>query len=69
MIGIIQMNQHYLGGLEPDELFLIQDVETLKVVADPLRLRLLVLLRDQPQPAKSLAKALDVPIKKLYYHG
>ncbi|HEU5087184.1 MAG TPA: helix-turn-helix domain-containing protein [Roseiflexaceae bacterium] len=55
-------------GLSPDEIFLITSVETLKVVADPLRLQLLALLRDRPRPAKQLAAALHVPLKKLYYH-
>ncbi len=61
-------NMHGLAGLEPDEIFVIADLETLKVVADPLRLQLLALLRDQPQPVKQLARVLDVPLKKLYYH-
>lgn len=55
-------------GLEPDEILIIATLETLKVVADPLRLQILALLRDQPGTVKQLAQALDVPLKKLYYH-
>ena len=52
----------------PDDIFIINDVETLKVVADPLRLRLLDVLRRGPSTVKQLATVLEVPLKKLYYH-
>jgi DNA-binding transcriptional ArsR family regulator len=52
----------------PDDVCFIDDIETLKVVADPLRLRILELLRRAPSTVKQLAKELDVPLKKLYYH-
>lgn len=56
-----------LSGI-PDEVRVIADVPTLQVVADPLRLRLLELLRREPQTAKELAAALGVAQTKLYYH-
>ena len=46
---------------------IIDDPEKLKVVADPLRLRLINLLTE-PRTAKSLASALGVPTTRLYYH-
>jgi DNA-binding transcriptional ArsR family regulator len=52
----------------PKDLLLITDVETLKVVADPLRLQLLNLLREEPHTVKQLAKLLHLPQTKLYYH-
>jgi DNA-binding transcriptional ArsR family regulator len=52
----------------PDDMFTIQDLETLKVVADPLRLQILNVLRGSPRPVKELAKALHLPQTKLYYH-
>jgi DNA-binding transcriptional ArsR family regulator len=55
-------------GLRPDEILIIENLETLKIIADPLRLQLLTLLRDEPRPAKQLAAALNLPLKKLYYH-
>lgn len=58
----------YGVGLEPEEIMMIESLETLKVIADPLRLRLLALLRDEPRAVKQLAAALDTPLKKLYYH-
>ena len=57
-----------LGAIQPDDILIIDNLETLKVVADPLRLKVLELLRREPQNVKQLAKAIDVPIKKLYYH-
>jgi DNA-binding transcriptional ArsR family regulator len=52
----------------PKEIHVIDDVATLQVVADPLRLRLLETLRREPQTVKQLAAALDVAQTKLYYH-
>jgi DNA-binding transcriptional ArsR family regulator len=54
--------------LYPDDIKLIDNVDTLRVVADPLRLRLLTALRRGPATAKQLAKALETPLKGLYYH-
>ncbi|HMQ33537.1 MAG TPA: helix-turn-helix domain-containing protein [Chloroflexaceae bacterium] len=54
--------------LYPADLKIITSVETLRVVADPLRLRLLALLRRAPATAKELAGGLDTPLKGLYYH-
>jgi len=46
---------------------LIEDLDTLKVLADPLRLRIRELLI-QPRTVKEIAKVLDIPATKLYYH-
>ncbi len=54
--------------LFPADLKIIDSVETLRVVADPLRLRLLALLRRAPATAKELARGLDTALKGLYYH-
>ncbi|RMH68938.1 MAG: ArsR family transcriptional regulator [Gemmatimonadetes bacterium] len=48
--------------------FVITDVETLKVLADPLRLKILEYLHVAPSTAKQLAQQLDVAVNKLYYH-
>lgn len=52
----------------PHDLRVIDSVETLRVVADPLRLRILAMLRREPSTAKRIAQELGTPIKKLYYH-
>lgn len=54
---------HPQGGV-----FTIQDIETLRLVSDPLRLRMLELVRDEPQTAKEMAAALRVSQTGLYYH-
>lgn len=54
--------------LWPDDLRVIDSVETLRVVADPLRLRVLARLRRGQATAKQLAADLDTPLKGLYYH-
>src|SRR3712207_2640250 len=65
------MEKHRMAGklaFIPKEVHVIEDVATLQVVADPLRLRLLEQLRRDPQTVKQLAAALDVAQTKLYYH-
>ena len=49
----------------------ITDLETLRVLADPTRMRILeALVRAGPEPqtVKRVAAALDAPVTKLYYH-
>ena len=50
------------------DVFVVRTPEELKVVADPLRLRLLALLRQAPHTVKELAELLDLPPTRLYYH-
>jgi DNA-binding transcriptional ArsR family regulator len=52
----------------PIDVFTITDLETLKVVADPLRLQILDLLRGEPQTVKQLNETLQIALSKLYYH-
>lgn len=47
---------------------LISDLETVRIMADPIRLRILELLVLESQPVKRLAAALEMPQTKLYYH-
>lgn len=51
----------------PQEELVIQDLETLRALSDPLRLRILELLA-QPQTAKTVAAKLAIGKTKLYYH-
>lgn len=53
--------------VRPDGQVRIGDPETLKVVADPLRLELLTLLCEA-KTARELAQTLGVPTTRLYYH-
>lgn len=50
-----------------EEEFVIDSVEALKTIADPLRLQLIRSL-DTPRTVKDLAERLDTPATKLYYH-
>ena len=61
-------NLNQPSEFEPTQSILITDLETLKVVSDALRSRLLDLLRAQPYTVKQLASTLALPPKKLYYH-
>ena len=55
---------------DQDDVFLIDDLETLRLLTQPLRLRLLETLRVGPAPmsVKELAAALGVPQTRLYHH-
>jgi DNA-binding transcriptional ArsR family regulator len=58
-------------GFEPAEMRLIGDVETLRVISDPTRLRLLETMVQRQDPAwsvKELASELGVPQTRLYHH-
>lgn len=46
----------------------VDDPDELRLIADPLRLRLLELLRRQPHTVTELAELLDLPRTNLYYH-
>ena len=52
----------------PEDMFMITDLETLKMAADPLRLEILNFLRGEPRTVKEMAKQLSLPQTKLYYH-
>ena len=48
--------------------FIIEDVETLKALADVRRIRILELLVRAPHTAKELAAKLEMQPSKIYYH-
>lgn len=51
-----------------ENVFLIQDRATLKVIADPLRARLLEVIASQPLTVKQIAARMGSAPGKLYYH-
>lgn len=57
-----------LRASTPADVRVIADLNVLKVVADPLRLQLLEILRKDAQSVKQIAQTLKYPAKKLYYH-
>src|SRR5260370_41285038 len=57
------------ASIEPaDDRFVVSDLPTLKALAEPLRMRLLLDLDERPKTVKELAASLDVPQTRLYYH-
>jgi DNA-binding transcriptional ArsR family regulator len=55
----------------PDAERLISDVETLRAISDPLRIRILEVMASRPTGSwsvKELAAALEVPQTRLYHH-
>lgn len=53
---------------KPQGEYIINDFETLKVVADPLRAQILELLVQEPQTVAQVAEKLGLAASKLYYH-
>jgi DNA-binding transcriptional ArsR family regulator len=53
---------------ERQAVFMIEDVETLKVITDPLRLEILELLSQEPHTVKYVADRLGLSSSRLYYH-
>jgi len=53
---------------KPEVEFNINDLETLKVLADPLRLQIVELCTQAPRTVKQIASVLNLPPTKLYYH-
>ena len=51
-----------------DDTFVIQDVATLKVLADPVRMRMLLATAEHARTVKEMASTLGVPATRLYYH-
>lgn len=48
--------------------FIIRDLEQLKILADPLRVRIMEALRDQPKTTKQVATLLGENPTRLYHH-
>ena len=55
-------------GQERQEQLVIDDLDTLKALAEPLRLRIHTEMTEGPRTVKELAGLLDVPQTRLYYH-
>ncbi len=53
---------------EPAPRKVIRDLETLRVLSDPLRMQIVALLRERARPVKEVAQALGLPPSRLYYH-
>jgi DNA-binding transcriptional ArsR family regulator len=54
--------------MKPIREFVVNDLDTLKVLADPLRLQIIELMTPAPVTVKQIAADLSLPSTKLYYH-
>jgi DNA-binding transcriptional ArsR family regulator len=54
--------------MQPEEEYVISDLETIHIVSDPLRLQILEILKETPKTVKMVAKELGINQVKLYYH-
>lgn len=51
-----------------DPVMMIEDLETLKVLTDPLRMQILQMLDPEPQTVNMIADKLGLASSRLYYH-
>jgi DNA-binding transcriptional ArsR family regulator len=56
------------SSYKPEPEHIINDLETLKVLADPLRIHIVELVTQAPRTVKQVAAVLNLPPTKLYYH-
>lgn len=61
-------NQSNSPAANIPEVFTITDIETLKAVSTSFRQNLMRLMADKPRTAKDMARELDMPPSRLYYH-
>lgn len=62
------MNNEHGSSCPLDEVQIIESLDVLKAVSDPLRMRIISYTRSKPVTVKDLAAVLDVPQTTLYYH-
>ncbi len=55
-------------SFEPQPVKIIRDLDTLRVLTDPLRMRILAALDERPRTVKEVAQMLEMPPTRLYYH-
>jgi DNA-binding transcriptional ArsR family regulator len=53
---------------QPDAVFIIEDLETLKIMADARRMQILEVILNQTATVKEIAEQLNQPASQLYYH-
>jgi DNA-binding transcriptional ArsR family regulator len=68
MSNELQIGEIAGEDFEPAQQMTISNLETLKVAADPTRLRILEILTEKPLTVKQVAHKLDTTPTKLYYH-
>jgi DNA-binding transcriptional ArsR family regulator len=55
-------------GQAGDEIMVVTDLATLRVVSESTRLTIIELLQERPRTVKELAEAIGAPQTRLYYH-
>lgn len=67
-VRMVDETQTVEESSEVEKEYVVTSLETLKVMADPVRLHILESLVGHPMTVKELAKRLGTPAAKLYYH-
>jgi DNA-binding transcriptional ArsR family regulator len=56
------------GKQERSPVFMVEDLETLRILTDPLRMEILQILDPEPQSINQVAEKLGLSASRLYYH-
>jgi DNA-binding transcriptional ArsR family regulator len=67
-IYYVQIYLNVTGVLNMQEIYHIREVEQLKVISDPLRIKILWEILDEAKTGKILSDLLEVPAPKIHYH-
>ena len=62
-----------MTGIDPQNMYMISDLDTLKVISDPVRFKIFRIINDmnlsgENCTAKMISEAMDIPQTKIYYH-
>jgi DNA-binding transcriptional ArsR family regulator len=57
-----------IENYEPEDHFLISDLEALKIISDPLRIQIMETMLGGPYTVKQVSEIMGIPATKLYYH-
>jgi DNA-binding transcriptional ArsR family regulator len=62
------MSESTSKATSPIPEYVVNDLDTLRVLADPLRIQIIELVTHEPRTFNKIAAVLDMPPTKLYYH-
>ncbi|MBI5667678.1 MAG: helix-turn-helix transcriptional regulator [Chloroflexi bacterium] len=62
------MSDSNTAPYKPIPEYVVNDLDTLRVLADPLRIQIIELVTHEPRTVKQVAAVLELPPTKLYYH-
>ena len=63
-----ETNNHRFEGIHLKDIHVLNTLEEIKIVSDPIRLEIIMNLGDQPKTAQDLSELMKMSRPKLHYH-